>query len=282
MGSSASAASQYLRLLRSAEGAGAKLELGAGIGRAVLSRLVHGRGALHVRRPIVLSDRGMRWFVPAFDNSFASAAPGEANSPVVPELLARVAASERPVCLDIGANLGFVCMTVAQRHPRKRVVAIEPIPWLADALRRTATLNGLANVTVVNRAVAPEAELELAVPRVRGVWLTTLSSGAAHASHEARRVDRDPVRVEASPLDEIIENALVRPEDVGVIKIDVEGLEPEVLATGRRVLSTGPAVLFEALDAAARARVESVLRESGYARFEPIDGTNFVATTGPA
>lgn len=278
MASSRGAVAQYLRLLRSAEGVGGKLEVGAGIARAALARLASGRGALHVRRPVVIADDGLRWFVPPLDNSFASAAPGERNSPVVPEIVRRLAATPRRVCVDVGANLGYVCMAVARRFPDRHVVAIEPIPWLAEALARTTALNGFTNVTVLARAVAPAGTVDLAVPRVRGVWLTTLSSGAARGSSEAARSARETVRVPAAPLDDLLAAAGVRPEDVGVVKIDVEGLEPAVLRTAPHLLAARPAVIFEALDDALRMEVEAVLRGAGYSHVAAVDDTNFVAT----
>ncbi len=278
MSSARSAFSQYLRLLASAESIGDKFEVGAGIARALSARVIGQRGALHVRRSIVVTQGGIRWCVPPWDNSFASAAPGEENSPVVPELLRQMAASSRSTCVDVGANLGYVCMTVAHRFPAKRVVAIEPIPWLAEALERTATLNGFRHVTVVNRAAAPMEFVDLSVPRLRGVWLSTLSSGAARSSLDAGQAPRETVRVRAQPLDEILAGQGVSPENVAVVKIDVEGAEAAVLATAPRLLAARPPVLFEALDADLRTAVEGVLRGFGYGRFHPIDSTNFTAT----
>ena len=134
----------YLQLLAAAESPSDKLEMASAIVRAAYSRLKRGRGALHVRRPIVVRLDGLRYSVPAYDNSFASGEPGEAYSPVVPELVRLLEQRPQPVC----------------------VVAIEPIPWLAKALVHTAALNGFSHVTVVPRAIAGEAELELAVPAV--------------------------------------------------------------------------------------------------------------------
>lgn len=278
MDSSEGTAALAQRLLRTVEGAGGRIEIVRALARAALARAAGSRGALHVRRPVVLADHGLRWCVPPFDNSFVSAAPGEANGPVVRELLRRLESSDRPVCVDVGANMGFVGLTVAKRFPARTVLMLEPIPWLADAIRRSAALNGLGNVRVVNRAIAPVPHVDLRVPRLRGVWLTTLSSAAGRMSHEADRVPLEAVRVEAVTLDAVLAAEGFAPHDVGAIKIDVEGLEPEVLATGRGVLAAHPAILFEAWDSAAREKIEAVLRPAGYGRIESLDETNFVAT----
>lgn len=275
---SAGARELYFGLLASVEGIGGKLELVSAFLRAGLSRALHGRGALHVRRPVVLAHGGIRWFVPPWDNSFASSAPGERSSPVVPALLRLLAMRPQHVCIDVGANLGFVCMTLAHRFPERRFVAVEPIPWLAEALRRTALLNGYEHVTVVDRAVAGVPVLELEVPRQAGVWFTTLSSSASGASSDAAAMPREIVSVAAVELDRLIADLGVAPGEVACLKIDVEGAEALALATGPRLLAAHPPIVFEALTVEHRAGVEALLCGHGYATFRPIDSTNFIAT----
>lgn len=265
-------------MLSRAQGAGGKLEVAMAILRALLSRLRHGRGALHVRRPVVIEFEGVRWWIPPRDNSFVSAAPGEDNSPVVPELLRLLAERPQAVCLDIGANLGFVCMTLARRYPDRRIVAVEPIPWLADALERTAKLNGFARVTVVPRAIAAVKSIELAVPCVAGVYFTTLSSSAERSSAEAASARQEHFTVPAVGLDALLAELGIAPEELACVKIDVEGAEALALATGARALSARPPVIFEALSDAQRLDVEAVLSGFGYTAYRKIDWSNFVAT----
>jgi FkbM family methyltransferase len=270
--------SVYAGLWSAAEGAGGKSEVVAAFARAVVSRLRHGRGALHVRRPIVIATGGVRWWVPALDSSFASTAPGSDNGAVLPELLSLLASRPQPVVIDIGANIGFVSMSLARRHPERRIVAVEPVPWLADALRRTAALNGFAHVTVVERAVADVERLAFDVPHVDGVHLTTLASGAARSSDEAATVEHERIEVRGAGLDAIVDELGIAPADIACVKIDVEGAEAPALATGARALSARPPVVFEAFGDAQRTAVEDVLRGFGYTRFRAVDRSDFVAT----
>lgn len=279
MASYRNARSLYLQLLVAAESPSDKLEMAAAIARAMHSRITRGRGALHVRRPIVVRLDGLRYSVPVRDNSFASGEPGEANSPVVPELIRLIEQRPQPVYLDIGANLGLVCMTIAQRFPAKRVVAVEPIPWLAEALERTAALNGFSQLTVVPRAIAGIAELELSVPVMDGVYFTTLSSGLDSASAQAPTAERAHFRVPGVGLDALLQELGIPPADLACVKIDVEGAEALALATGRKALSAErPPVVFEALTASFRAEVEELLTACGYRNFRAVDAQNFVAT----
>jgi FkbM family methyltransferase len=268
----------YLNLLRSAEGPDGKLEVGGAIVRALVSRLARGRGALHVRRPVVIAAGGLRWRVPPYDNSFASTTPGRDTSSVLPEIRRLLATRAEPVCLDIGANIGFVCMPLAREFPDRRFVAVEPIPWLAAALEDTARLNGFANVTVVARAIAAGECLDLAVPTVGDVRLTTLSSAGEPASPEAAGRTHERHEVPAITLDALIDELHIDPGAIACVKIDVEGFEAAALATGGRALSFRPPVLFEALTPALCGEVESVLRGFGYSGLRRLDAQNFAAT----
>ena len=271
------ARSIYLGLLASAEGVAGKTEVALALARAAWSRMRRGRGALHVRRPVVIASGGIRWWVPPFDNSFASTTPGRDNGRVLPALTELLAERPQPVCLDIGANLGFVCMPLARRFPARRIVAVEPVPWLADALVRTARLNGFAGVTVVAKAIAGAATLELAVPVLAGVHFTTLSTGLERAEGEIAATQSTRVEVPALTLDALLDEVGAGPEQVACVKIDVEGAEALALSTGPRALSARPPVVFEALSSAKRAEVETALRGLGYARFDTIDTTDFLA-----
>jgi len=278
MASTTSARSQYLALLAAADGPGDRLEIALALARAAWSRVVRGRGALHVRRPVTLHHQGVRYRVPPFDNSFVSASPGEANGPVLRELLTLLAARPQHWVLDIGANIGFVSLTMAQRFRDRHVLSVEPIPWLAEALRESARLNGYSHLHVAHCALADARELSLQVPRLDDVWFTTLSSGAEHSSAEAQRVPRETLVVPAMPLDALCEREGIAAADIAAVKIDVEGAESWVLATGTRALAARPPVVFEALTEAHLSEVRGVLERLGYAAVRTLSRTDFVAT----
>src|ERR1700722_172759 len=62
------------------------------------------------------------------------------------------------VVYDVGANIGFFTLLLARLvGPRGRVFAFEPMPENAAALRHIVALNGLDNVTVVEKAMSSES-----------------------------------------------------------------------------------------------------------------------------
>ena len=69
------------------------------------------------------------------------------------------------VFLDIGANTGIFALYAAMNDPMRRVHAFEPLPEVAECLRRTAAINGLNNLWVESAAVGDHnGEATLYVP----------------------------------------------------------------------------------------------------------------------
>ncbi len=156
------------------------------------------------------------------------------------------------VLYDVGANIGFFSLLGARLvGDQGRVIAFEPVPENADAVRRNAALNGFENVFV----------RDVAVGRACGavdLVLTRHPGGATLASVGEPPDARGIVRVVAKSID-----ALMEREDFpapSVVKIDVEGAEMEVLLgmerTARRVR---PAIVCE-VDAASREEAEAKAR----------------------
>jgi tRNA G46 methylase TrmB len=65
--------------------------------------------------------------------------------------------------IDVGANIGAICLPFARDNPSSQVVAIEAHPGVAALLRWNVTANDLTNVTVLD-AVAGEVSRQPANP----------------------------------------------------------------------------------------------------------------------
>lgn len=124
--------------------------------------------------------------------------------------------------IDVGANIGTHTVYALTGGEFVRAIAYEPEPRNLKLLRMNVAINDLAErVTVVGKAlgnVAGEAILHLH-PR----------NQAAHAI--GRRPSYDgtiSVAVTMARLDDEL-RPLVSPADIGLVWIDVEGLEPEVI-----------------------------------------------------
>lgn len=134
--------------------------------------------------------------------------------------------------LDVGANFGMHSYWLTQLS--ERCIAFEPIPALADALRRGFG----ARLEVESVALSDEeGRAELVVPRI-SPGLSTIEARNALSGHALRDADR--IQVRKRRLDGY---ALT---NVSFVKIDVEGHEEAVLRGARALLAAErPTILIE-------------------------------------
>ena len=135
--------------------------------------------------------------------------------------------------VDVGANIGWNAVRAARlAGPEGRVVAVEPTPDTLAVLRRNVAACGLGTIEVAPAAAgraAGTAELF-----VRG----GVSAGnSLYPESRYARVTR-VVEVPVVPLDALVEGV------AGLVKIDVEGAELEVLAGMERLLAAPGLVLI--------------------------------------
>jgi FkbM family methyltransferase len=154
--------------------------------------------------------------------------------------LVRNLAASYEVCLDIGANVGYYTLLMANLvGPGGMVHAFEPIPMLADRLSMNVERSGLSNVRLNRAAVsARPGHLELFVRE--GVSNSGWASIVPSATH--RNV---PLQVPTVTIDEyVMTEGLAR---VDLMKLDIEGAEPGALTGGARLLSRpdAPDILCE-------------------------------------
>jgi FkbM family methyltransferase len=122
---------------------------------------------------------------------------------------------------DVGANVGFFTVMGARLvGPTGRVVAFEPVPDSARAIKRNAERNAMSNVTVI--ACAACAVTGAAMLSFGGESTQARLVATAAADPGARTL-----RVSGVRLDEAA-SAFGVPEP-DVVKIDVEGAECDVI-----------------------------------------------------
>lgn len=97
-------------------------------------------------------DRRLRWEVPLIAPLEAFGRPADATTERGAIAVARVFSSTGIDFLDIGANRGIYTAALARSY--RRVIAVEPDPELAAALRRNLTRNAFRNVNVVEAAIS--------------------------------------------------------------------------------------------------------------------------------
>lgn len=170
---------------------------------------------------------------------------------------------ERPVVIDVGANIGNHAVFFA-KYVASHVVAIEPNPVVLPVLERNLRNNAdEGSWSILATAVGAE----------EGMGVMELPAGAEAnvGMARVRRTGTDDTpgeSVTVTTLDRVVEDLydsgrLDAP--VRLIKIDVEGMETDVLQGASRTIERfAPDIVVEAKDDAEKARLDALLEPLGY------------------
>ncbi|HSP71005.1 MAG TPA: FkbM family methyltransferase [Gaiellaceae bacterium] len=160
--------------------------------------------------------------------------------------------AERTTFVDVGAHIGTTAIGAARWFGFRSVVAIEPGPENLRLLRANVAVNDLGeSVAVVDAAVADRIGVEELVVR-RGF-------GTKHRLAGPRDAGKETVTVPVTSLDGLSASGAIDPACVGMLWLDVEGHELEVLRGAGTVLEGAPPIVMEFSHRALRkGRMESL------------------------
>lgn len=197
-------------------------------------------------------------------------------------------AEQAPVTIDVGAYVGYFTVMAALANPAGRVIALEPGPETFDRLLRNVNLNRLGNVECQNVA-AGSARGHAELHHMAG----GLSMAASLDPRHLAPWDHVSSTVPVVALDDL--QAELQVGRVGLVKIDAEATEAEVLEGARGILDRDrPHIICEVLGGETGRRLTEILEPFGYHFFElcpyglhqrpdlsPRDSENYLCTTSP-
>ncbi|MFO1121846.1 MAG: FkbM family methyltransferase [Hyphomicrobiales bacterium] len=158
---------------------------------------------------------------------------------VVALLKTRVPASEGKIFVDVGANIGTETVYAMLSGFFSGAVSIEPEPRNFAFLSENIAANALqSRVRIVKCAVAATVG--------RGELARSHSNMGGHAIAAGTGSD-DRINVELRPLDSILADAGIAPAEAGLVWIDVNGTEDDVLAGMPALLSQRVPLVLEHL-----------------------------------
>ena len=157
--------------------------------------------------------------------------------------------------VDVGANCGIYTVIGCAVNPKIKVIALEPVPQIFEALQRNVRENHLENHVTA---------MQVAVSNVEGVVPFHQSDEPTMGSLNAngyRGYGGTIIEVKTIVLDSLG----VKPD---LIKIDVEGFEDVVLEGASKILAQDrPYIILEANPDGPHQRVTEILAGHGYEFF---------------
>jgi FkbM family methyltransferase len=175
------------------------------------------------------------------------------------------------VFYDIGANLGFFSLLagVLAGLEEGHVYAFDPAPDNAAAISRNAELNGITNITVIEKAVSSH-------PGRGRLQVVDDQSWSKLADYGEHPFTEDVIDVDLVAIDDLVGAGEIRRPTV--VKIDVEGAELAVIEGMRRTIEEHqPALICELHDT--HREFVAAMREHRY-RVVNLEGTAAIEEQG--
>ena|SRR5579864_8080980 len=160
-----------------------------------------------------------------------------AHEPALTHFIAkRLAAASPGIVIDVGANFGWHAVHAARFPAVESMVAFEPDLFNASLLDRNMAANGIANAIIYAAAVGARSGVaQLYRYKASNLGRHSLIADAGLGSRSVPLID----------LDRALDQLGLAAKPVALLKIDVEGYEPAVIAGASRVLERTAVVVLE-------------------------------------
>ena len=144
----------------------------------------------------------------------------------------------RSTFVDVGAHIGTTTITAVHRFGFRSALAFEPELGNFRLLRANLGMNGLeASIRTFNVALSDRVgNAELALQS---------ANGTRHHLLEAGETADETVRVPVTTLDSFVAHGRLDPAEAGLLWLDVEGHELEVLQGANRLLECSVSLVME-------------------------------------
>lgn len=183
----------------------------------------------------------------------------------------RIEINEQSVFWDIGANIGLYSLYAATLNPRCKILAFEPESQNFASLCRNVYVNKFSNIDVFGFAIngGPLS--------IGNLHVSEMMAGAAVHNLEVPSpwTKLDSVfqqKTVTVSLDDLVDRFLLPPPTI--VKIDVDGIELEVLNGARKMLHSNINTLLVELDACDSGQVDLMTEIMTAARFSLVSQSN--------
>jgi FkbM family methyltransferase len=146
--------------------------------------------------------------------------------------------------LDVGANIGTTTIAALHANGFPRAVALEPEPRNQRLLRLNVALNGFWERVQIHAAGVSDASGQarlVVMEQKSGTHEVAVPKTEEKGEEKGRRL----VDIELVTLDSVVESSALEADGTGLLWIDTEGHEGQVLGGATRLLSEGVSVILE-------------------------------------
>lgn len=143
------------------------------------------------------------------------------------------------VVLDVGANFGYFGVIAASRSKGK-VIFIEANPVLAPYIRKSMSVNGMISRGVIENVAVGDKPGTASFNFLRNAWGSSslLDIPEIAETYGPEYMTQERVKVKVDTIDAICKRNGVK--KANVIKIDVEGFEPQTYAGAKTLIKNSP------------------------------------------
>ncbi len=199
---------------------------------------------------------GLRFFVSTRDRSLGRIVYmcGGYEPEMIAGVVQRLHGELGPGCLegrtviDVGANIGTSIVPLLAQYGAATGLALEPEPANFALLEVNVAANGLTGRIRCRRIAASDhagaAQLELS-PGNSGDHRIRTATAVTSVDDAYGEAGRRAISVAVRPLDDVLEQEQVAASDVGLLWVDTQGHEGQVLAGAERLLSAGVPTCIE-------------------------------------
>ena len=168
------------------------------------------------------------------------------------------------VFIDAGACIGEYCVWLAKQN--KRCIAIEPVNF--EAVKKNVSLNNLGDKVKV---------FACGLGNKKDRVYFNIPTGLPSSSYLDKESDKEP-NVDIETLDSLIAQFGIAPTDRVLMKMDVEGMEPELIEGAKNFIGSHKnlTMIYEHFETDDLQNDKALSAVANF-RFADIDGVNRVA-----
>jgi len=143
--------------------------------------------------------------------------------------------NERDVVVDVGANIGYYTILLADKvGVNGRVYAFEPNKICFEILKKNVEKNGFKNVELVNKAISDKKG-------INKLFISRENYGDHKLFKDEKNRENEPIKT--VKLDEYLKN---REKKIDFMKIDSQGWEPAIIDGSKEIIKRDrPTIFFE-------------------------------------